>query len=284
VRSAFLSFMISQRVSRAARKRVVFLFALTVVFGSVFFSYANLRTPEGAAPLRAYHPKFHPFDRGESAVYQGSWLGIPVASAEIHTSPVIVDGKKYYHAKVQARTWKYLELVWKMRDSVESVFDSQTMQPHRFVFQQRENRKKVDTTATFDPHTRKWSVHRQEGAKVRDFEFVSQDTLDPISAIYLARSVDFKIGDQLRLEVFGGKSRYLVHLDVVAKEPITVGSNNFDTYRIVPRVWNISNSGYAERVREITVWISADEKRRPVKIVSQAFVGNVSIELVEEKI
>jgi hypothetical protein len=250
----------------------------------VFRAHAGAPRMESSAQTPQYHPKFYPFDKGESAIFQGSWLGIPVASAEIQTTPVFMNGKKFYHAKLQASTWKYLELVWKMRDSVESVFDSQTMRPHRFVFHQRENRRKTDTTASFDPNTHKWSVQRQEGAKVKDFEFVSQSTMDPISAVYLVRSLDFKIGDTLRLEVFGGKSRYLVLLDVVSKERIEVRSHSFDAYKIVPRVWNIGSEGYAERMRQSTVWISADDKRTPLKIVSQAFVGSVSIELVEEKI
>ena len=264
--------------------RALLLFFLLSVFVPVL--YSGLATPssvENPSETSQLRPKFFPFDKGEKAFYQGSWLGIPVASAEIETMPVLMNGKKFYQAKVQASTWKYLELIWKMRDSIESVFDSQTMQPQRFVFHQRENRKKIDTTASFDPNTKKWSVDRQDGKKVNHFEFVSQSTLDPISAVYLARSVDFKIGDTLRLEVFGGKSRYLVMLDIVGKEPITVRDNKFEAYRIVPRVWNITSSGYAERVRQATVWISADEKRKPLKIVSQAFIGSVSIELVAEK-
>lgn len=193
-----------------------------------------------------------------------------------------MDGKKFYQVKVQARTWKYLDLIWKMRDTVESLFETETLQPHRFVFRQRENRKKIDTTARFDPHTEKWTVHRQEGTKIDDLEFISAHTFDPISAVYWARAVDFKVGDALRLEVFGGKSRYLVVLDVAGKERITVGNGSIEAYKIVPRVWNITSSGYAGRVRQATVWISADEKRQPLRIVSQVFVGSVSIEMVEE--
>jgi hypothetical protein len=276
--------MISKRFASGARGRrlVSFLFFLCVLRRALLSCGAGAALGETDA-LVAHHAKAFPLDAAESAVYQGSWIGIPVASAEIQTTPLLINGRKFYHARVQASTWKYLELIWKMRDTVESVFDSETMQPHRFVFRQRENRKKIDTTALFDPNTKKWAVHRRDGAKVKDFEFVSQHTLDPISAVYLARSLDFKIGDTLRLEVFGGKSRYLVMLDIVGKERITVRNNSFEAYRIVPRMWNISSSGYADRVRHATVWISADERRRPLKIVTQVFIGSVSIELVEEK-
>ena len=230
-----------------------------------------------------YQPHFYPFDGGESAEYRASWNGIPVATAEIQTVPLWIDGKKFYQVRVRAQTWRYLELVWKMRDRIESTFEAKTLYPHRFVFRQRENRKKIDTTARFDPAGKKWVVHRQQGEKITDYEFASQHTLDPISAVYLARSLDIKVGDTVRMEVFGGNSRYLVMLDVAGKEPVTVKSAVFEAYKIIPKVINLTSSGYAGRVRQATVWISADEERRPLKIVSQVFVGYVSIELVQEK-
>lgn len=230
-----------------------------------------------------YQPRFYPFDGGERAEYRASWNGIPVASAEIRAAPVVIQGKKFYQVRVQARTWRYLELIWKMRDRIESTFDAKELQPRRFAFRQRENRKKIDTTAEFDAAHKKWVVHRQQGERVKDYEFVSQHTMDPVSATYLARSLDLKVGDTLRMEVFGGNSRYLVTLDVVAKEPVSTKSGISEAYRIVPRVINLTSSGYAGRVREATVWISADEKRRPLKMVSQVFIGYVSIELVGEK-
>ena len=206
-----------------------------------------------------------------------------MASAEIQSAPLSIDGKKFYQVKVQARTWRYLELIWKMRDVIESTFEAKSLYPHRFTFRQRENRKKIDTTANFDPVGKKWMVHRRQGMTVKHYEFVSEYTVDPISAIYLARSVDFKVGDALRMEVFGGNSRYLVIMDIVGREPITVKTGVYEAYKIIPRVINLTSSGYAGRVRQATVWISADEKRMPLKVVSQVFIGYVSIELVERR-
>ena len=238
---------------------------------------------DGQEPRQNYTPRFHPFDGGEKAVYQASWLGIPVASAEIEMQPVVLDGKKFFQVTVQARSWRYLDLIFKMRDTVESTFDAETLHPRRFFFRQRENRKVIDTTAVVDSATHTWVVNRQEGKKPKNFEFVSPYTLDPISAAYLARTLDFKVGDRLRLEVFGGKSRYLVTLDVVARERVSVKKGEFDAYKVVPQVADLSKTGYAKRVRQAAVWITADEKRSPVKLVSQVFIGSVSIELTEGK-
>lgn len=66
-------------------------------------------------------------------------------------------------------------------------------------------------------------------------------------------------------------------------ELVTTRTGLFEAYRIVPRVMNLTSSGYAGRVRQATVWISADEKRRLLRMVSQVFIGYVSIDLVEGK-
>ncbi len=99
----------------------------------------------------------------------------------------------------------------------------------------------------------------------------------------MARSLDFKIGDHFEFEVFGGKSRYLVMLDVAAKERVKVKIGEFDAYKIIPKVTDLSKTGYATRVREAAIWITADEKRMPVKMSTQVFVGSVNIEMTEGK-
>ena len=260
-------------------------FLLPLVFVSVFASLGHAESlsagSQGAGRLQ--RPGWIFFDRGERVEYRASWNGIPVASADIHAEPVTMDGKRFYEVKVLARTWRYLELIWKMRDSIESVFEAETLHPRRFIFRQRENRRRIDTTAHFDPLSQTWSVRRQQGRKVREYEFVSQETLDPIVAFYLARGLDLRVGDSVRLNVFGGKSRYLLVLNVVGRERVAVRAGDFDAYRIVPQVWNLTRSGYAGRLRQAVVWISADEKRWPLRMVSEVFIGSVDIEMVGVK-
>lgn len=253
---------------------------LTLLFILASLFHADAVPIDSPIGLEEYQPSFYPYDGGERAEYRASWNGIPVASAEIRTDSTFVEGKKFYQVKIQARTSKYLEFLWRMRDSIESLFEAETLRPRRYVFNQRENRKTIDTTAQFDSGSKMWNVRRQDGTKVRDYRFYSQNTMDPISAAYLLRSLDFKVGDTLKLEVFGGKSRYLLTVDVVAKEQVKVAAGVFPAYKVVPKIQNLTRSGYAGRLRQATVWISADEKRIPLKITSQVFIGSVSVEMV----
>lgn len=236
-----------------------------------------------AVPL--YQPKFYPYENGEQASYKASWNGVPVATAEIETTPIIFEGKKSFRVRIDAKTSKGLDLIWKMRDTITSVFDAKSLAPSRFVFSQRENSRVIDTEAKFNQKAKKWAVNRwQEGRKPRVYDFDSNNTLDPITAVYLARSIDFNVGEKLYFNVFGGRYQYLLELNVEKKESVELESGAvIQAFKLVPKLTNLTKKGYAGRMNEAAIWVSADERRVPVKFWSRMFVGNVYMELVQDK-
>ncbi|HET8562725.1 MAG TPA: DUF3108 domain-containing protein [Candidatus Binatia bacterium] len=256
---------------------------MMLIFQLVGVSVAG-QSNDKPAEIPSYQPKFYPFDGGEKAVYRATWNGITVATTEVFTTPVWMEGKKFYQVKVDAKTSKALDLIWKMRDTISSTFEAKTLSPSRFVFNQRENSRVVDTEAQYNGGTKKWAVNRQQkGKKPRIYEFDSENTLDPITAVYVARSVDFKVGDRLYFNVFGGRYQYLLELAVAGRETIQLESGKVDAFKIVPRVTNLSKSGYAGRLNEAAIWITADARRMPVMLTSKIFVGTVYMEKVDEK-
>ena len=240
-----------------------------------------------ADAIPAYRPRYFPFETGEKAVYHATWNGmISVATAEVYTTPTVIDGRKVYQVRVEAKTSKVLDLIWRMRDTISSTFDAKVLMPSRFTFSQRENSRIIDTDARFDHEAKRWAVNRQQvGKRPNIYHFDSSNTLDPITASYLARSTDFKVGDKLYFKVFGGKYQYLLELSVEAKEPVTMASGKtIEAYRIVPQIENITKKGYANRLNEAAIWISADERRLPIKLSSKIVFGSVYLELVEDKL
>ena len=233
-----------------------------------------------------YQPKYFPFEGGEKAVYRASWNGLfSVATAEIFTSPAVVNGRQIYNVRVETKTSRALDLIWKMRDTVLATFDAKALKPSSFSFHQRENSRVIDTEARYNDSTKRWAVNRQQvGKRMKSYEFDSQNTLDPLTAVYLARSLDFKTGDRLYFKVFGGRYRYLLELHIERKEPVILESGKtVEAYRIIPRLQNITKRGYAERLNEAVIWISADERRMPVKLSSKITFGSVYLELIEDK-
>jgi hypothetical protein len=242
--------------------------------------------PATAPSVPNYQPKFFPFEAGEKAVYRAHWSGlVSVATAEIFTTPTVVDGKKVYQVRVEAKSSRVLDWIWKMRDTITSTFDAKALVPSRFTFRQRENSKEIDTEARFHEGSQRWAVNReQKGKKPRTYEFNSPNTLDPITAVYKARAVDFNVGDSLYFKVFGGRYHYLLELRVVGKEPVQLGSGRpVQAYKIIPFVQNLTKKGYAGRLNEATIWISADERRLPIKLSSKITFGTVELELIQDK-
>jgi hypothetical protein len=258
---------------------IIFLMKVSAAAGQASVS------PPIPEKVPVYQPKFYPFDGGERAVYKASWNGIPVATAVIATTSQFIGGKKFYNVRVDAKTSPILDLFWKMRDTITSTIEAKPLAPTRFTFSQRENLKVIDTEAKFDRTAKKWSVHRDERTEVKKYEFDQPpNTIDPITAVYLARSQDFKVGDHLYFNIFGGKYRYLLDLEVERREKVHIASGSIDAFKIVPRIKNLMKDGYAERVNEGSVWISADERRIPVMLSSRIFVGSIYIERIEDKV
>ena len=142
----------------------------------------------------------------------------------------------------------------------------------------------IDTEARLDQTTKNWAVNLQQvGKQPKIYQFDAQNTLDPITAVYLARSSDFKVGDRLYFKVFGGRYQYLLELFVEKKEPVELASGKtVEAYRIIPRIQNITKRGYAGRLNEATIWISADARRLPIKLSSKIVFGTVYLDLVQD--
>ena len=265
-------------------KLIATLAAVVCFYEMDAFAAGQTMIKPEAVPV--YHPKHYPFEAGEKELYLASWNGIfSVATAEISMTTTVIDGKRVYHVQVQAKSSRILDLIWKMRDTITSTFDAKALSPAHFTFSQRENAKVIDTEARLDPATKRWAVSRlQVGQEPQVYEFESENTLDPITAVYLARSVEFKVGDRLYFKIFGGRYRYLLELLVETKEPIDLASGKkVEAYRIIPRLQNLTKNGYAERLNEATIWISADQRRLPVKLSSKIVFGSVYLELVQSK-
>lgn len=258
--------------------------ALSLAIGSVpLLQAGDVLAQFKSVPV--YQPKYFPFDSGEKAVYVASWNGlVSVATAEILTTPQIVDGKKFYNVRVEAKSSRTLDFIWKMRDTITSTIEAKSLAPNKFTFSQRENSKVIDTVANYDHSAKKWTVRRDERRKIKNYDFDQPfNTLDPITAIYLARSQDIKVGDHLFFHIFGGKYRYLLDLEVERREKVKIKSGTVDAFKIVPRIKNVAEQGYAQRLNEAAIWVSADDRRIPVMLSSKIVFGSIYLELVDEK-
>jgi hypothetical protein len=274
------------RLKRKMTRRLLKLLSTikALALATLFMAAAHAQDAVVPVTVPLYQPKYYPYESGEKASYRASWNGVPVATAEIETTPITVEGKKSYRVRIDAKTSRGLDLIWRMRDTITSVFDAKSLAPSRFVFSQRENSRVIETQAKFNQKANKWAVNRwREGRKPSVYDFDSNNTLDPITAVYLARSIDLNVGEKLFFNVFGGRNQYLLELNVEKKEPVELESGALvQAFKLVPKLTNLTKKGYAGRLKEAAIWVSDDERRIPIKFWSRIFAGNVYMELIQD--
>ena len=176
-----------------ARAKSYFLIFVGVVFGFVVVS-ASLAGEAMIKPeaVPAYQPKLYPFESGEKEVYLATWNGmLSVATAEVHTVAKMVDGKKVYQVRVDAKTSPTMDLFWKMRDTISSTFDAKALAPSKFTFNQRENSRVIDTEARFDHGVMPIVLLTKEQESLFPLRVVSRLSQ---SARHPAKTMRFEIG------------------------------------------------------------------------------------------
>ena len=84
------------------------------------------------------------------------------------------------------------------------------------------------------------------------------------------------MGDYLYFSYLRRKVPLSVDLQVECKETIRLKSGNVEAFKFVPRIEDVLQEGYATRLNEAAVWISADERRLPVMLKGKIIFGSVS--------
>jgi hypothetical protein len=98
----------------------------------------------------------------------------------------------------------------------------------------------------------------------------------------LALSLPMAPGDHYAMDLFTGSTRYIFDFKVEAREKITTQLGTFDAYRLTPAVdYESDNGKLSDSATAIVIWVSADDRRLPLRAQSQAFIGTIRADLIE---
>lgn len=230
---------------------------------------AKVNTPVYHPDLQEFQPNFGRYD------YTVSWEGIPAAECSV---TIEQEGMRY-RLIAEARTYSGIDLLYKLRYRAESLISALDFSPIKTIIDQRENSTKKSTQISFLENGEIETVRSKNGTDTK-VERVSTDnfTLDPFSASFIARSLDWKVGDTREFDTFNGKSRYIITLTAREKVRMKVNGEDRDVWVIVPGVRNTKNEPN-KKLREAKIYVTADTKREVLQIVSKVFIGSVKTTL-----
>ena len=186
------------------------------------------------------------------------------------------NGKDVYHIVAEGKTYRTYDWFFKVRDKYQSFIDTATMMPMKFLRNVEEGGYRLTNDVTFY-QTQHTAVSTKGTYKVPDC------IQDVISAIYYARNIDFnkyKPGDKIPFDMFLDDKVYNIYVRYLGKETVETKFGKFRAIKFAPLLLQGSMFQGGEKM---TVWVSDDANKVPLRIDSPISVGSIKVDMVGYK-
>ena len=183
-------------------------------------------------------------------------------------------GRSCYHLVSRAESNDFMSKIYKVRDRIDSLIDTEGLYSYRYRKQVREGDYKRDFDATYDPAGGK--VKYTDG-KAYDMASYSKDGL---AAFYFVRFVPLEVGKDIVIPHHSDESTGEIVVKVHRKETIEVPAGKFACIVIEPVM---AAGGIFKNSGRLTIWVTDDARRIPVLMKSKIPVGSIDAVLQEIK-
>jgi hypothetical protein len=221
------------------------------------------------------------YDKGEWLKYRIHYGIINAGYASIAVDEIKNDSVNSYYFKGKGWTTGMASWFFKVRDSYESIVDKKSELPTHFIRRVNEGGYIINRDIYFD--------HKKNIARVEDHkrktkkEFAAEGVQDMISAFYTLRNkkIDsLKRGESVDLKMFFDAKTFPFKLKFLGKEKLKTKFGKIDCYKLRP----IVQSGRVFKEKEsLTMWVTADENKIPIRIKADLAVGSLKVDLHEFK-
>ncbi|MEZ4395470.1 MAG: DUF3108 domain-containing protein [Candidatus Krumholzibacteriia bacterium] len=216
-------------------------------------------------------PDTLPFGGGEILDYEIQYGVMSVGRARLETREVETHrGRRVLGLMSRARSAKWIDSVYKVRDEISSLLDLDTLTSLRFEKHLREGNYESDLVAEYYQDE---GVARYADGSESELMPGSQDIL---SALFTLRAFPLREGMVLHIPVHDGKKSYPLRVAVVGREQVETPMGRFDCLVLEP---TLQSQGLFKSEGRMLIYVSDDSRRLPVKLKARAPVGAFTSEL-----
>lgn len=189
------------------------------------------------------------------------------------------NNKKVFHAVGRGYTTGMSRFFFKVEDNYESYFDKTTGNPYQFVRKIDEGGYTKNQEGFFNHATDRVTVKDYKNKTEKTF-VVPNNTQDIISAFYYLRNhpnIDkLKVGESIAIDMFFDEETTKFRLKYIGTADIKTKFGVIPTMVFRPMV----QSGRVFKEEEsLTVWISDDDNKLPVRIQASLAVGSIKADI-----
>lgn len=225
-----------------------------------------------------------PFGVGEFFKFKISYskfLSAGYATLELTES--VYNNRSVYYAKGYGANTGLSKLFFKVEDHYQSYFDKETGKPYMSVRNISEGSHKRNQRAYFNQNTNKVLLKDISRKSEKTID-VPSNVQDVVSTFYYLRNHpdinNLKTGQAIDVDMFFDDEIIKFKLKYTGKETIKTKFGNVSTMVFKPMV----QAGRVFKEQEsLTVWISDDKNKMPLKIKADLAVGSISADLHEYK-
>ena len=181
-----------------------------------------------------------------------------------------------YHIVGDGKTYGFYDGFFKVRDRYETVIDTATLQPYKFIRNISEGNYKKNENVTFNQITHT-AVSADSVLKIPPC------TQDVISMLYNARNINFnnyKVNDKIPVVMYLDNEIYNIYIRYLGKENVKTKYGKFRALKLRPLL--IKGSVF-EGGEKMTAWISDDQNHIPLRVESALSVGSIKIDMMDNK-
>ncbi|MCC1482961.1 DUF3108 domain-containing protein [Winogradskyella immobilis] len=220
------------------------------------------------------------FQDGEWFKFKMSYSGwLKAGNATLTVNETRLDERDVYHVVGKGWTTGAIKWFFKVEDLYESYFDKNSNLPYKFIRKIDEGGHTKDIEIVFNQETREAKVNNKKRKKVSTIA-TKANVQDMVSAFYYLRNNyetdKIEVGDEVKLNMFFDEENYLFRLKFLGRETIKTKFGRIETLKFRPYV--LAGRVFKEQ-ESLTLWVSADENKIPLKVKADLAVGSLRADL-----
>lgn len=216
------------------------------------------------------------FTHGEQLRYRVhySWINAASITLSVDDKPTLVNGRETYKISAYGRTFKTFDWAFKVRDNFVSYVDKMSIAPLKYFKNVQEDNYRDEDLVYYD-HEKKFLTGKQKSMEMPAY------VQDVVSGTYYARTLDYAsavVGQSFPIDIYLDQEIYNLKFKYLGKEEIKTDLGKITCYKLRPQL-------VVDRVFKdedgMTLWISADENKIPVRVEAAIYVGSIKIDITK---
>ena len=206
------------------------------------------------------------------------------AQMKVHNGYYKINGRDCYRVDVFGKTSGAVDWVAKVNDNWGAYIDTAALIPHISYRKIEEGRYRKNELVKFDHETDmiEAKVINNETGDFKEPEYIQapDNIRDIIGGLFYLRSIDFgnmEEGKLITLSAFFEDTVYDFDIIFKGRESVKTKVGSFDALVLQPVM--PENKLFADE-NPVTVWLSDDQNRIPLKVEANLVVGRATCELI----